>query len=37
MPVPEDDSRRLRRWLTWATVLTLGLVLVLYAAARWAG
>jgi hypothetical protein len=31
-----DESRRLRRWLAWSTALTLGLVLVLYAAARWA-
>jgi len=31
----EPDPRRLRAWLTWATVATLGLVLVLYAAARW--
>jgi hypothetical protein len=31
----EDESRRLRAWLTWSTVLTLGLVVVLYAIARW--
>ena len=30
-----DESRRLRRWLAWSTVLTLGLVIVLYALARW--
>ena len=29
------ESRRLRAWLAWATVLTLGLVVVLYALARW--
>ena len=32
----EHESRRLRRWLAWSTALTLGLVLVLYALARWA-
>ena len=31
----EDESRRLRAWLAWSTVLTLGLVGVLYALARW--
>ncbi len=31
-----EEARRLRRWLAWATALTLGLVVVLYAAARWA-
>lgn len=30
-----DESRRLRVWLAWSTVLTLGLVAVLYAFARW--
>ena len=30
-----DESRRLRAWLAWSTVLTLGLVVVLYALARW--
>jgi hypothetical protein len=30
-----EESRRLRRWLAWSTVLTLGLVVVLYALARW--
>jgi hypothetical protein len=30
-----DESRRLRLWLAWSTVLTLGLVVVLYALARW--
>lgn len=32
-----DESRRLRAWLAWSTVLTLGLVVVLYALARWGG
>ena len=31
-----EESRRLRRVLAWSTLLTLGLVVVLYAAARWA-
>jgi hypothetical protein len=31
----EDEARRLRAWLAWSTVLTLGLVVVLYAIARW--
>jgi len=36
MTVPDEPSPRcLRAWLTWATVTTLGLVFVLYAAARW--
>jgi hypothetical protein len=30
-----DEARRLRAWLAWSTVLTLGLVVVLYALARW--
>lgn len=29
------SPRRLRAWLTWSTVATLGLVVVLYALARW--
>jgi hypothetical protein len=32
----EGESRRLRRWLAWSTGLTLALVFVLYALARWA-
>ena len=36
VPWTPDESRRLRRWLAWSTALTLGLVLVLYAAARFA-
>jgi hypothetical protein len=36
MTEPEEPSpRRLRAWLTWATVTTLGLIVVLYAVARW--
>jgi hypothetical protein len=35
VPWTADESRRLRAWLAWATVLTLGLVVVLYALARW--
>jgi len=31
----EPIPRRLRVWLTWATVATLGLIAALYAAARW--
>ena len=31
----EPPPRRVRAWLTWATVTTLGLIVVLYAAARW--
>jgi hypothetical protein len=30
----EPSPRRLRAWLTWSTVATLGLVVVLYAMAR---
>jgi hypothetical protein len=36
VPWNEGDERRLARWLLWATLLTLGLVGLLYAAARWA-
>lgn len=35
VPWTADDARRLRAWLVWSTVLTLGLVVVLYALARW--
>lgn len=35
VPWSADESRRLRAWLAWSTVLTLGLVAVLYALARW--
>jgi len=35
VPWTADDARRLRAWLAWSTVLTLGLVVVLYALARW--
>jgi hypothetical protein len=34
-PPDEPIPPRLRAWLTWATVATLGLVVVLYAVARW--
>jgi uncharacterized membrane protein len=30
------ETARLRQWLVWSTVLTLALVGVLFAAARWA-
>lgn len=29
-----EDARRLRRWLVWSTLLTLGLIGVLFAVAR---
>ena len=35
VPWTPDEARRLRTWLAWSTVLTLGLVAVLYALARW--
>jgi hypothetical protein len=35
VPWAAEDARRLRAWLVWSTVLTLGLVVVLYALARW--
>jgi tRNA(Ile2) C34 agmatinyltransferase TiaS len=35
VPWTTDESRRLRAWLAWSTGLTLGLVAVLYALARW--
>jgi len=31
----EPSPRRLRAWLTWSTAATLGLIVVLYALARW--
>lgn len=34
VPWGPDDARRLRLWLAWSTVLTLGLVGVLYVLAR---
>lgn len=34
-PTEEPIPPRLRAWLTWSTVLTLGLIAVLYALARW--
>ena len=35
MPPDEPVPPRLRAWLTWATVTSLGLIVVLYAVARW--
>jgi predicted RNA-binding Zn-ribbon protein involved in translation (DUF1610 family) len=37
VPWTEDDGAQLRRWLLWSTVVTLGLVVVLLAAARFLG
>ena len=34
-PWTESDERSLRAWLSWSTAITLGLVLVLLALARW--
>ena len=31
------QEQRLAGWLLWSTVITLGLLVVLYALARWAG
>jgi hypothetical protein len=36
VPWTELEAARLRQWLVWSTVLTLALVGVLFAAARWA-
>jgi hypothetical protein len=36
VPWTDQEAARLRRWLVWSTVLTLALVGVLFAAARWA-
>ena len=36
VPWTDQEAARLRRWLAWSTVLTLALVVVLFAAARWA-
>ena len=36
VPWSDEEAARLRRWLLWSTVLTLALVVVLFAAARWA-
>ena len=35
VPWSERDERSLRAWLSWSTAITLGLVLVLLALARW--
>jgi hypothetical protein len=37
VPWDEEQRRRLSRWLLWSSVVTLGLVLVLYALARLLG
>jgi hypothetical protein len=34
-PWSAEDGARLRVWLLWSSVITLGLVAVLYALARW--
>lgn len=34
VPWTSGEARRLRAWLAWSTVVTLGLIGVLYAAAR---
>jgi hypothetical protein len=38
LEIPWDaaQERQLARWLLWSSVITLGLVVVLYALARWA-
>jgi hypothetical protein len=36
VPWTAAEAERLRRWLFWSTVITLALVGVLFAAARWA-
>lgn len=35
VPWDEAQGRRLAAWLFWSTLITVGLVLVLYALARW--
>ena len=35
LPWDEAQQRRLRAWLAWASVVTLALVVLLYALARW--
>lgn len=37
VPWSPADQGRLRVWLAWSTAVTLGLIGVLYALARWAG
>ncbi len=37
LPWDEDERRRLASWLLWSSLLTLGLVLVLYVLARLRG
>ncbi len=36
VPWTAEESARLQRWLLWSTVITLALVGLLFAAARWA-
>ena len=36
VPWTDQETARLRQWLVWSTVLTLALVAILFAAARWA-
>jgi hypothetical protein len=37
VPWSPADQTRLRSWLVWSTAITLGLIGVLYALARWSG
>jgi hypothetical protein len=37
VPWSPADQTRLRAWLVWSTAITLGLIGVLYALARWSG
>jgi hypothetical protein len=37
VPWSPTDQSRLRAWLVWSTAVTLGLIGVLYALARWSG
>jgi hypothetical protein len=37
VPWTPGDQTRLRAWLVWSTAITLGLIGVLYALARWSG
>lgn len=37
VPWSPADQTRLRTWLVWSTAITLGLIGVLYALARWSG
>jgi predicted RNA-binding Zn-ribbon protein involved in translation (DUF1610 family) len=35
VPWTDGDARRIRAWLAWSSIITLGLVAVLYVLARW--